>query len=53
MSVYLMSHALKTAAVKLFLVFKKMNKKSEIDNNNKLVFHSCHRDSDINDVILD
>ena len=52
-----MSHALKTAAVvptdsvKLFLVYKKINKKSEIVKK-KLVFHSCHRDSDINSVIF-
>ena len=51
-----MSHALKTAAVvptdsvKLFLVLKKINKKSEIVK--KKVFHSCHRDSDINSVIF-
>ena len=52
-----MSHALKTAAVvptdsvKLFLVLKKINKKSEIVKK-KLVFQSCHRDSDINAVIF-
>ena len=51
-----MSHALKTAAVvptdsvKLF-VLKKINKKSEIVKK-KIVFHSCHRDSDINAVIF-
>ena len=53
------SHALKTAAVvptgtdsvKLFFVLKKINKKSEIVKK-KLVFHSCHSDSDINAVIF-
>ena len=57
MSVYLMSHALKTAdvvptdSVKLFLVLKKINKKSEILKK-KLVFHYCHRDYDMNAVIV-
>ena len=57
MSVYLMSHALKTAAVvptdsvKLFLVLKKLIKKVKLFLK-KTVFHSCHRDSDINAVIF-